>query len=434
MILDSPSQLAARKSAVDEYVARYTASFSAPTPVLATDELEHNTVHGGASKCVLVTGGTGSVGSHLVSQLLARSDVSTVICLNRPVRRQGAWNRQLAAFTTRKLRIEENQIQEKLQVFATDISNQRMGLTDGEYNGILRSVTHVVHNAWPMSGIRPVHGFEAQFQVMRNLIDLARDTCTATGRRMKFQFVSSIAVVGHQPLRTGQPLVPEERVGIDSVLNNGYGDAKYACELMLDATLHRHPAWFDAMSVRLGQVAGSSQTGYWNAIEHFCFMVKSCQTLGAVPDLPGILSWTPVNIVAGALADLVFQQPMPDGEGIRPIYHIDNPVRQPWSQLIRRVLAPALDIPQEGVTDFAEWIKRVRKFPGSVEKDNPAFKVVDFLDENFERMSCGGLLLDTSQACKSSPTLASMGPVPDDVVRGYVGYWKEIGFLSSTDG
>lgn len=428
VILDTQAQLLARKAAIDGYVKEHTATFSAPTPAISDQEALLLTKKSDHAKCVLVTGGTGSVGSHLVSQLLARSDVAKVVCLNRPVRRQESYARQLASFTSRKLDVPAEHMQNgRLEVFATDLSKPRLGMEDHEWNQLVSSVTHIIHNAWPMSGLRPLQGFESQFTVMRNLINLCNEACTATGRRMRFEFVSSIAVVGHQPLRTLRPLVPEERVEVDSVLNNGYGDAKYACELMLDATLHRFPAHFDATSVRLGQVAGSSQTGYWNAIEHFCFLVKSCQTLGAIPDFPGVLSWTPVDHVAGTLADLIFQEQPSE---IRPIYHIDNPVRQPWSHLVRNVLAPTLGVPAAGVVDFREWIRRVRGFPGSVERDNPAYKVVDFLDESFERMSCGGLLLDTQEACKASATLAGVGPVPDEVVRKYVGYWKEIGFLS----
>lgn len=135
-----------------------------------------------------------------------------------------------------------------------------------------------------MSGNRPVAGFESQFRVMRNLLDFSSAIVSATNRPVTFQFVSDIAVVGHQPLRTNNPVVLEDRVEIDSVLPNGYGDANYVCERMLDETLHLHPSSFRAMSVRLGQVAGCSSTGYWNSLGHFPLLVKSSQTLRCLPD------------------------------------------------------------------------------------------------------------------------------------------------------
>ena len=97
------------------------------------------------------------------------------------------------------------------------------------------------------------------------------------------------------------------------------------------------------MAVRLGQVAGSKTSGYWNPAEHFSFLIKSSQTLKALPDFDGLLSWTPVNDVAATLGDLLLSNNLP-----YPVYHIDNPVRQPWGDMVP-VLADALDIPRKNV-------------------------------------------------------------------------------------
>lgn len=93
------------------------------------------------------------------------------------------------------------------------------------------------------------------------------------------------------------------------------------------------------------------------------------------------------------------------------------------------VLAPELGIPQRNIFPFGEWVRRVRHFVGSVERDNPAFKLIDFLEGSFERMSCGGLLLDTEKARRRSETLAGVGPVADDVARRYIHYWRDTEFL-----
>lgn len=188
---------------------------------------------------------------------------------------------------------------------------------------------------------------------------LARRSCSP-GIAVTFQFISSIAVVGHQPLHTSNPVVLENRVDIDSVLPNGYGDAKYACERMLDQTLHLHPSKFRAMSVRLGQVAGCSSTGYWNSLEHFPLLVKSSQTLSSVLDFDNVLSWTPVELVAGTLGDLLFNNE--SGGPAEPVYHIDNPVRQLWKEMVRDMLAPELGISQKNIVPFEVWVRRGETF------------------------------------------------------------------------
>ncbi|KAK4697088.1 acyl carrier protein, partial [Lecanoromycetidae sp. Uapishka_2] len=409
---------AARQVIVDEYVRKSTQEFSAP--------IQSNQANAPAAseQCVMVTGATGSLGSHLIAYFAELPDVKAVICLNRHSRESGPGARQQYAMESRGIKLDQN-AHSKIRAFATDTSKPLLGLPHNDYAELLSKVTHVLHNAWPMSGTRPVKGFELQFKVMRNLIDLTRDiSCNRkNGSKVSFQLISSIATVGHYPLWSGNVNVPEERMTTESVLPNGYGDAKYVCEKMLDETLHRYPDHFRAMAVRLGQVAGSKTSGYWNPMEHLAFLIKSSQTLAALPDFDGVLSWTPVNDVAATLGDLLLSENSP-----YPIYHIDNPVRQPWRDMIP-VLADALNIPRRNTIPFEVWVRRVRNFPGSVEMDNPAAKLVEFLDGNFVRMSCGGLLLDTAKSREHSKTLANVGPVSDDIARGYIQAWKEMGFL-----
>jgi thioester reductase-like protein len=315
-------------------------------------------------------------------------------------------------------------LKHKLLVIQTDTSKPKFGLSNAEYEGLASSVTHLIHNAWPMSAKRALAGFEPQFAVMRNLIDLGNETVSRRPANWKFSFqmVSSVGVVGHYGLGNGKArtMVPEDRVDIDSVLPNGYGDAKWGCERMLDETLHKYPQNFRTMAVRLGQIAGSKTSGYWNPMEHFGFLIKSSQTLNALPDVPGTVYWASVNDIAGTLADLVLSKHTPD-----PVYHIENPVGQPWRE-VNTILADALNIPN--LIPFEEWVERVRQAP---QRNNPASTLLEFLDDNYLRMSCGGLVLDVTKTLQHSPTLAAVGPVTEEVVRKYIHIWKEIGFLSS---
>ncbi|KAJ5864578.1 Polyketide synthase [Penicillium soppii] len=406
------SELQAREAMIDAYVENYTESFSVPTFPLGCS------VHRSKSNfCILVTGATGSLGSHIVDHLSQLPQVRTVVCLNR-TSSMDPHERQVQALQSRGI---ETTDLSKLEVIGTDPVKPMLGLERHQYNDIASKVTHIVHNAWPMSGKRPLKGFEAQFKFMRNLLDIASAAASVQMSVIGFQFVSSIAVVGHCPTMTGKSVVSEERVETaEAVLPNGYGDAKWTCERMLDETLHRYPQIFRAMTVRPGQIAGSRTSGYWNHMEHFTFIVQSSQTLGAFPGFDGIMSWTPVNDVAASLGDLLLH----DITASYPIYHIDNPVRQPWSEIIP-VLADAIGAE---VTSFQDWLERVRS-SSSVASENPAVKLIDFFDQDYARMSCGGLLLDTSRACQHSESLRTVGPVSSDLARKYIASWKLAGVL-----
>ncbi|RGP80519.1 polyketide synthase [Fusarium longipes] len=411
------SGLASREKAITDLVHKYTAGFSAPTSTSSTPPGKDENV-------VLVTGASGGLGSHLVYALVQLEEVRTVVCLNR-TNREDPETRQYKAMRDKGIRFPEN-LKSKVRIFQTDTSKPKLGLEDSEYKYLIQNATHIVHNAWPMSAKRPLSGFESQFQVFRNLLDLGRDC--ASGRpadfKFSFQMISSIGVVGQWGLaagQTGKIVVPEQRATIDSLLGNGYAEAKWGCERMLDETLHKYPNRFRPMVVRLGQIAGSKTSGYWNPMEHFGFMIKSSQTLKALPDVEGNLNWTPVNDIADTLTDLVLSDRVP-----HPIYHIDNPVGQQWRD-VNNILSDALRIPNR--VPFKEWLDLVRKAP---QQDNPASLLADFLEDTYLRMACGGLVLDVKNTLEHSKSLAAVGPVSEIVVRKYIHIWKEIGFLKTT--
>lgn len=410
----------ARKKAIDEYVEKYTAGFSAPSPS------SHKSITGNSEKVVLVTGASGSLGGHLAFKLAHLPDVKTAVCLNRANRAE-AFERQKKAMKDKGVHFPDTLLS-KLEVLQADTSKPMLGLSENQYDRLVASVTHVVHQAWPMSVKRPLAGFEAQFAVMRNLIDLA---CAVTAQRPKgfrfgFQLVSSISVVGNydqseKTFKEGKKtIVPEDRVNIDALLPVGYAEAKWGCERMLDETLHKHPELFRPMTVRLGQIAGSSVSGYWNPMEHFGFLIKSSQTLNALPDVDGTVYWTPVNEIAGTLCDLVLSDRNP-----HPVYQIENPVGRPWTE-VNAIIADALGIPKANMIPLEEWTERVKAAP---QRDNPASTLADFLGSNYKRMSCGGLVMDARKTLKDSPTLAAVGPVSEEVIRRYIHVWKTIGFL-----
>jgi len=421
---------------LEEVVAKYVTELTAgwDEPLLVLDSYTRETLVKPNCKHVLITGGTGGLGSHLVARVLARSDESRVICLNRRNNKQDARQRQRISLLEKGTGISLGNVEsimDRIDVIETDLSKPDLGLSKEKYDGLVGTVTHIVHNAWLMHSKWPLKRFEPQLRIMANMISLARDVSARRGPDVRspvtFEFISSIATVGHHPLWTGQPIVPEERVPIESVLPTGYGYAKYVCERLLDATLHRYPDRFRATTVRLGQIAGSSLNGYWNETEHVSFLVKSSQTLGALPDFQGTLGWTAVDDIAGTLVDILQQ---PDDAQLHLVYHVENPIRQPWKSMIAD-LSVMLDIP--AVIPFNEWVRRVREWPikedNRADGANPACLLVDFLDDNFARMSCGGLLMGTVNAREHSPTLSKAGSISADTTGLYISKWRETGFL-----
>ncbi|GAB1198685.1 hypothetical protein APSETT444_008013 [Aspergillus pseudonomiae] len=405
----------ARNKVITEYIRRSIEDFTPPTASRSGFGLD--------GQVVLLTGATGSLGCHIMAHLARQQSVGTIFCLNRTKGNDEPLERQTSALKKRGICLAAHELS-KVKVLGATTYHSNLGLSSEQYDTLKTTVTHIIHNAWPMNGASDISGFVKQFQVMRHLVDLANDI--ACHRRkdsgVRFQFVSSIATVGHYPSITSQNIVPEQSTNIEFVLPNGYSEAKFICERILEETLQRYPNRFQAMIVRPGQISGCSSSGCWKIAEHFPAIVKSAQTLKLLPDLQGALSWTPVNEVAASLVELLVTDNTPF-----PVYHLDNPVRQRWHNMIA-LLASELGIPTSSIVPFSEWIQRVRSYPGSAE-DNPARLMADWLEENFERMSCGGVLLETTRAKEHSSTLARVGPVSDETARRYLHNWKQCGFL-----
>ncbi|MCJ1316259.1 hypothetical protein MMC15_001580 [Xylographa vitiligo] len=418
--------VAAREAEALRLVAAYTTGWESPALEEAAANLTTSTrTSSGAT--VVVTGASGSLGSHLVQTLAEQPDVAAVVCINRPVSNVSAEKRQADALLSRGIELSPT-AHAKLRVYDTDTSKPQLGLSAQEYAWLARHGTHIIHNAWPMSGTRSLKAFEPQIRVMRNLLDLARDMAVTTApRRIGFQFVSSIGVVGF----SAEPHVLEQPVPMAAVMPSGYNEGKWVCERMLTETLRSHPRLFRAAVTRPGQISGSTTSGVWNPVEHFAFVVKSAQKLRVWPDLRGVLHWLPVDRSASVMVDLLKIDSRDDVTAeteAYPVYHVDNPVGQPWKEM-STVLAAALDIPPHSIIPFEDWIRRVRESPLS-EAENPAARAIDFLEGHFKRMACGGIVLDTQRASEHSKTMASEGPVSAEVVRSYVSAWKMAGFLA----
>ncbi|GAM82792.1 Beta-ketoacyl synthase [Dothideomycetidae sp. 11243] len=412
--------VAAREAEAERLVALHSTGWESPALLAAaTSTTSTRGSVGGA--VVLVTGASGSLGSHLVQALAERPDVATVVCINRPVSNVSGDDRQADALTSRGIELS-SEATAKLVIHDTDTTKPRLGLSAQDYAWLAEHGTHIIHNAWPMSGTRPLKAYEPQIKVMRSLLDLARDMATtSTPRRIGFQYVSSIGVVGFSS--TSQVL--EQPVPMASVMPSGYNEGKWVCERLLSSTLRRYPHLFRVMVARPGQISGSTTSGVWNPVEHFSFVVKSAQALRAWPDLQGALHWLPVDRSAKVMVDLLKIEDTTHHAS--EVYHIDNPVGQPWREM-SALLAKELGIPSEGIVPFEQWIGLVKKSSLS-RKDNPAIQAIGFLEGHFQRMACGGIVLDTKRAEEHSSTMAGEGPVGAETVRRYVRAWKRMGFL-----
>lgn len=108
-------------------------------------------------------------------------------------------------------------------------------------------------------------------------------------------------------------------------------------------------------------------------------------------------------------------------------YHVENPVRQDWTAVMTAI-AKELGHPPSCLVEFEEW-KRLVNQKTSADRDLGTGTLMDFLLKEFQHMSTGGIVLDTSRAQEVSTTLRDADGVSMETVDKYVKAWKESGLL-----
>jgi hypothetical protein len=81
-------------------------------------------------------------------------------------------------------------------------------------------------------------------------------------------------------------------------------------------------------------------------VEYFIFFLKSSQTLNILLDLKDTLLWYFIQDITITLGELLTSK-----TPLYPIYYIENPLRQPWSDIIM-ALANELGIPRNSIVPF----------------------------------------------------------------------------------
>ena len=89
-----------RQHLAQSFVDKYMADFTCPLPSTNDAGLDAP-----KSAVVVVTGATGSLGSHVIARLAVSPSVGTVVCLNRPGKQDSALSRQQDALSSKGIQI-----------------------------------------------------------------------------------------------------------------------------------------------------------------------------------------------------------------------------------------------------------------------------------------------------------------------------------------
>ncbi|KAF2636075.1 acetyl-CoA synthetase-like protein [Massarina eburnea CBS 473.64] len=383
---------------------------------------------------VVLTGSTGSLGSHILEQLLTNPDIEKVYCMNRS---SDAESRQKASFTTHH---DPTTDFTKAAFLTTDFSSTHFGLPTAIYSSLLESTTVFIHSAWSVDFNLSLASYEkTHISGTRRAVDFA----SKATHNPPIIFISSIASVANWRsfIPDNAPL-PESLASLfDSALPlpQGYAESKHVAARILAIAAHR--VGIRTAVVRAGQLAGSSSVSgaEWNRHEWLPSLIHTSRVLGVLPDELGGLGdvdWLPMDRAAGGVVDVSLHVSASsssssasgcagDEDEDVQVYHLVNPHTTSWDTLtpvIRDFYSSSSTIE---IVDFDSWIQALQALPPTKENAEavPGLKLLAFYEGLRKGSGVGLPALGSRRAELVSRTLREGGPVDERVMRKWLGEW-----------
>ncbi|GKZ39695.1 hypothetical protein AbraIFM66950_000942 [Aspergillus brasiliensis] len=380
-----------------------------------------------SGKTVLLTGSTGELGSYLLEGLLQDPTIVQIYCLNRSA---DAGTRQLARF--REKRLADGWLVEtsRVKFWQVDLSHERLGLTEDEYDYLQERVDIVLHNAWMVNFNLPLSSFRSQLEGTRQLLNLIK----GSPRQAAFHFVSSIAAVsGRSTTLPVTEKIAETLHGPSMVLSQGYAESKHAAEVLCDLfARERH----QTIAVhRVGQLGGPADTeaGMWTTRDWFPALVRTSQTMKVLPDSIGPIpvDWVPIDIAARSIVQIACgkrnDRLASTGSNYAEVYHITNPHISHWEPLAQTISQAC----SCKIIPLKEWVQNLKNRLSDTRMDEwglreiPAATLLGFFSSVAD---CEGWVrppADTTNAQKRSAALRALGPVDVSMMEVWLRQWSD---------
>jgi len=387
-----------------------------------------------APRTVLLTGASGFVGAFLLAELLDRT-AARVHCLVRAASPEAGLERIRKNLARYRLGGEDRRWDEwaqRIHALPGDLAEPRLGLPEPDFNRLAEEIDAVFHaGAWvnftyPYSALRG-----ANVGGTREALRLA-----CLGRVKPFHFISSIAVFASGSLTGAGEALEDSPLPATAGLFSGYAETKWVAEKIvrlagergLPVTIHRP-----------GVVGGSSQTGAGNASDLVWNIFKGSIQLGAATTGMGRLDVAPVDYVARAILHLSRQE-----SSLGKAFHYPNPSPLPWDEAFAaaRQMGHPLAILPPG--DFHRALLEAARRG----EDNALIAFLPLLGLQGGEESSGSTPeaapapMDAEQGApivrrdddrNTRSGLAGSGitcpPVSPELVRLYLAYFGEIGFI-----
>ncbi|KAE8441859.1 hypothetical protein EG329_004214 [Mollisiaceae sp. DMI_Dod_QoI] len=376
---------------------------------------DKRTVHGGKkadTDVVLLTGATGSLGSHILSQLVSLPNISKIICPIRTSSTQTLTQRLHKALSAHGFPNLSS-------------SSKIIPISTRNPTPFSHEITHIIHCAWAVNFALPLSSFIPQLEELRNLINLS--LASPFSKSAKLLFCSSIGTAMATP---GSQVVVQERPIEDLryASPTGYARSKLIGERMLETAAESYGA--DVNILRIGQIIPSTTkeegSMLWNPNEMIPLMIRSALVTGALPDSVGSgdhCSWIDLGTLSRCVLEL---GGLSGGENEEEqlVYNLVSPRPISWKgDFLPKLKEAGLEFE---VVRKGEWLGKLKDSEVDVEK-NPSRKLLGFWEAQENTAVDKKVNFETKEAERGSGTLRIMGKVVEgDYIKRLLKAWRDV--------
>ncbi|MGV0024443.1 thioester reductase domain-containing protein [Phormidesmis priestleyi] len=260
-------------------------------------------------RSIFFTGATGFLGAFLLVELL-RQTSATFYCLVRA-----------GSLEVGKQRIQQNlkeygiwhdRFSSRIIPVLGDLEQPQLGISTELWETLSANIDVIYHNAaslnfvFPYSVLKPMNVLGTQ--------EVLRLACQTKVKRLHY---ASTYAVFESPDYAEKVVSEADPVDHSEGIALGYTQTKWVAEKLVQSARSRG---LPVCIYRLPLISGHSKTGAWNLKDFTCLMIKGCTQMKCWPTLDSLISMSPVDYTAEAIAYLS-QQPNALGQ----TFHLTNP-------------------------------------------------------------------------------------------------------------
>jgi len=291
---------------------------------------------------VLLTGATGFLGAHLLSELLATTG-ARVHCLVRARDEHAALARLRHAADRYELPVPRS---ERVVPLPGDLAEPGLGLSGASFRYLARSADAIYHAGAQVNFIYPYQELRAaNVAGTREVIRLA-----AMDRAIPVHYVSSTAVLAGLGVAGVREVTEETPLAHPELLRMGYVETKYVAEELLRAA---GGAGLPVAIYRPLDIVGSVRTGAWNTSTEMAALIRFIADTGLAPDIDLPLDFVAADTCAAAIRHIS----VTEGAAGRT-YHLASPETAPLGTLVGRLRDKGYQIAE---IPFDDWVRELAR-------------------------------------------------------------------------